>query len=253
MFRYWHCPILVHQGTYRFCNMPVPVDTNGAIFGTELCQFQYGHTSGPVPGLHSEHTVPFPVMSSASSGLVIHRVPLPELHSDTRCHFWVLSSASYGTVICRAPVPELHSEHKMPFPVLIFCEGAANAYFFGGGKAPTCDWTAPKPEIWRTTQYRKGLAICPTNETVCIHIVYFLYICVSLTLICMYSRIPGDQGGPLFFKLKIFLAVIFYKLVTTICIVKTNSYVWIGVTYKLVCKNLYNLQICIYKFIWYMN
>ena len=99
----------------------------GAISGTETCQFQYCHRQGPIPELHSEHTVPLLVLSSASSSMVVHRIPLPELHSDTWCHFPVLSSASSGTVICSVPAPKLHSEHTVLFLVLIFCKGAVDA------------------------------------------------------------------------------------------------------------------------------
>ena len=45
------------------------------ISGTGLCHFRYGHSLGPVPELDSMCVIPFPVLGSASSGMVVSRVP----------------------------------------------------------------------------------------------------------------------------------------------------------------------------------
>ncbi len=82
MFLYWHCPILV-QALIHVITGPAlsPFQYSWCHMGYKLCQSQYFHTQGPVPELHSEHTVPFLVISSASSGTVICKVPVRELHS----------------------------------------------------------------------------------------------------------------------------------------------------------------------------
>jgi hypothetical protein len=92
-FRYGHSlgPIpklgSMHGSHFRYGALPVPVRSftgprtetglyvRGPISGTELCQFRYGHSLGPVPKLGSIHVVPFPVRGSASTGTVIHWVP----------------------------------------------------------------------------------------------------------------------------------------------------------------------------------
>jgi hypothetical protein len=50
-------------------------DSFRTISGTELCQFWYGHSLGPVLKLGSMRVVLFPVRGSASSGRVIHWAP----------------------------------------------------------------------------------------------------------------------------------------------------------------------------------
>ena len=62
---YWYCAILV-------CTISI---TGRPISGTGLCHFRHGHSLGPVPELDSMRVVPFPVPGSASSGMVIFRVP----------------------------------------------------------------------------------------------------------------------------------------------------------------------------------
>jgi hypothetical protein len=62
----------------------------------------------------------------------------------------------------------------------------------------------------------KGSTICTSPETVLIQIVYF-FSCVLhvLSTDSRYSRLPGDQAGPIFFRLCIFFtaAGFMYKLV----------------------------------------
>ncbi len=72
--------------------------------------------------------------------------------------------------------------------------------------------------------------MCTSPETILIQIEYFFHVFhVSLILLStdlMYSRVPGDQEGPLFFRLKkIFLVVVLRtNWYTTICILDTNLY-----------------------------
>ncbi len=77
-------------------------------------------------------------------------------------------------------------------------------------------------------------------DTNCIH--FFLVFCVSLVLLSTdvsYSRIPGDQGGPLFFRPSFLLRTNWY---TTICILDTNLHPNVSKftqINKLVCAKLY--------------
>jgi hypothetical protein len=74
----------------------------------------------------------------------------------------------------------------------------------------------------------KGSTIWTLPETVLIQIIYFFHVfCVYSVLLSTdltYSRIPGDQEGPIFFDM-IFLAVLLRtNWYTTTCILDTNLY-----------------------------
>jgi hypothetical protein len=72
-FRYWALPVLVRSllGSHIRTGLYV----RGPISGTGLCHFWHSPSLGPVPEVDFTCVVPFPVLGSASSGMVIVRVP----------------------------------------------------------------------------------------------------------------------------------------------------------------------------------
>ncbi len=98
---YWYCPfgesITVN---FPYCTVPLLANChywywewfNCPISGTGLCQFRYGHLLVPIPELDSMRIVPFPVLGSASSGMVICWAPYQNWTLCVWSHFqyWAL-------------------------------------------------------------------------------------------------------------------------------------------------------------------
>jgi hypothetical protein len=98
--------------------------------------------------------------------------------------------------------------------------------------------------------YKQGLTKCTSPETILKQIVYFFHVfclySVLLSTDLMYSRVPVDQGGPIFFRLETsFLAgVLRTNWYATICILDTNSYPNVSKsTYKIVCNKLVHINL----------
>ncbi len=63
---------ILQSPNWQFAITGTERDSLCPISGTGLCQFKFGHSSGPVPELDSMQMVPFLAPGSASSGTVVH-------------------------------------------------------------------------------------------------------------------------------------------------------------------------------------